>query len=1077
MPNRPEMPGKTSNAGVNVFSSSFTSSTFSNNHEQGLKRPISSPSIRIKSEMRLLESSNTIDEEQRDDFYGQALQSESKDRYTHKLLSSLPYVVRENVISILTSAQNTAARLQRDIEVKNVENLKLRQELSKKIVETEQAQKLVGIYREKIRMADDKIAILNETVESNQKSIVKNRRVMDRLSSTNRTLMESLEAVQLTDQNGSHVNYGSNAHATNAASHSNLQSPSNHPYALPSSPSKRTHKPDFSLNIPSPKKNMVSGIINTGLIGDSSKGLNTAEPKLVQKKLRESLLKVVRVHYQSMKNTDILEAKLEQLKSKLKQSEIELIEHRRRHEAEINGDYVDGSPSRRTTASTINNNTAVTSFHTITSSRKHYRSYGEADDRFQGLLTSNHIDMSDTVIQLRRLMAYMSDMVTHISTVDELCSLCTSHVVAKILDVECISLFIRPTLSHVVGKFTIVSQTRLQFVFLINDIDITEDRGYDGSISNHILYKYTSRSRKPEIIDMHENKSLAAQVLSIKKNARLNSLSRVSSYNPDIDSVPGVHAKRLISIPIRDLRNQKHHPIEATSTNMLTAIENAEAEEIEPIIFGTIHFINKSSVITESDEIILTSFVDFIASMLLNSKYIHDIFEKSQLLGHLLESATTVYDVIPDHHNIAFTPSRLRIQPKEILVVVERIFYNILKVSKVRALLVSDQINQDGDNILFESTSLQQHSHQFLYLDPYAYKTPKTQSLLSAELTSGIAGHVYHTKDFHIFDFNSPQSHDERLNPLVDLEPLLGGYLLCLPVISLTGNILAVIELIHGVNSPAIEANSSDNHANNSDQIDFVQASLWLVHQLTPPLEYLMTHVNKPIKRPAMSPGSIANSTMPSPRTHADSAHLHIPAATSSTSQPTGSATPTIALPSVTEFIRSPSFSAMKSTTLVSQRKGSKQILSGLSPMITTDNAALVRQPTTTADYQSQDSSHSPDTRRLNTTSSMLIETVVESSPMSLDDGKFEPTRLFDHDTALEKRRVSIEEHETLQAEHEKLRNENADLLLEIEKLKKIANQKRNSIDHHLTNPIEQETAILPSDPPPRIRRPVSSHR
>lgn len=494
---------------------------------------------------------------------------------------------------------------------------------------------------------------------------------------------------------------------------------------------------------------------------------------------------------------------------------------------------------------------------------------------------------------------------------------------------------------------------------------------------------------------------------------------------------------------------------------MLTALSNEE-QEVVPIIFGTMHFINKSSVITESDEIILTTFVDFISSILLNSKYIHDIFEKSQLLGHLLESSTTVYDVIPDHHNIAFTPSRLRIQPKEILIVVERIFYNILKVSKVRVLLVSNQMNQEDHS---RQESSYRH-HQFVYLDPYAYKTPKTQSLLSSDLNSGIAGHVYQTKDFHIFDFNSPQSHDERLNPLVDLEPLLGGYLLCLPVISLAGNIMAVIELIHGANSPVIKANSADSQSNSSDQIDFLQASLWLVHQITPPLEYLMSHIDKSIKRP-MSPGSITNSMIPSPRAHNES----FPVLSATVVQSTASTT-SLPAPSVTEFIRSPSFSAMKSATLVSQRTGSKQKLSTVTP-ITSMDQTLIRQPTTTADYQSREC-FSPKVGRSNTNSSMMIEPVTES-PVSTD-GKIKDSLPHILD-AHEEFGVYAEEQEALQTENQKLRSENADLILEVERLTKLANRKRDPMAMKDRKLLIEELTILPTEPAPRITRPVTSRR
>ncbi len=110
-------------------------------------------------------------------------------------------------------------------------------------------------------------------------------------------------------------------------------------------------------------------------------------------------------------------------------------------------------------------------------------------------------------------------------------------------------------------------------------------------------------------------------------------------------------------------------------------------------------------------------------------------------------------------------------------------------------------------------------------------------------LNSGIAGSVVGTCKPHRLDNDGM---DSLLNPQVDLEPI-GNTMITLPIVDLEGEVMGCLQLVLGAAGPKLEP-SRDDTANSA--ILFMQAALWLVHQLAPPLAYLLATVNKTTTRP-----------------------------------------------------------------------------------------------------------------------------------------------------------------------------------------------------------------------------------
>jgi hypothetical protein len=112
-----------------------------------------------------------------------------------KMVQRLPHNVREPVTSILTMAFDTSAQSQQKIENQNLELITVRGELKKKGVQMEQLNNSCDIYRERLKVMEEKLRSLSDDIDSRQKITTQNKRHMARMSATNRMLINSLEAL------------------------------------------------------------------------------------------------------------------------------------------------------------------------------------------------------------------------------------------------------------------------------------------------------------------------------------------------------------------------------------------------------------------------------------------------------------------------------------------------------------------------------------------------------------------------------------------------------------------------------------------------------------------------------------------------------------------------------------------------------------------------------------------------------------------------------------------------------------------------------------------------------------------
>lgn len=188
----------------------------------------------------------------------------SQEKLIQKLLVGLPHDIRERVSAAINLTMQQADLATKDLELSHVEVVTLRASMKQKDVATERLNKICESYRQKIQELEEKLDDMKDGMESRQKFVVKNRRAVIRMASTNRMLIESLDALQTSQ-----------------------------------APEVPISEDNFALNSPSQKQQ--------------------SNPQ--SDHLRDSLLRVSREQFRSVKKIELMEHKMEELKTNLKAAE------------------------------------------------------------------------------------------------------------------------------------------------------------------------------------------------------------------------------------------------------------------------------------------------------------------------------------------------------------------------------------------------------------------------------------------------------------------------------------------------------------------------------------------------------------------------------------------------------------------------------------------------------------------------------------------------------------------------------------------------------------------------------------
>eukprot|EP00601_Ochromonadales_sp_CCMP2298_P029886 CAMPEP_0173341404 /NCGR_PEP_ID=MMETSP1144-20121109/9553_1 /TAXON_ID=483371 /ORGANISM="non described non described, Strain CCMP2298" /LENGTH=1248 /DNA_ID=CAMNT_0014287723 /DNA_START=121 /DNA_END=3867 /DNA_ORIENTATION=- len=469
-----------------------------------------------------------------------------------RIVAKLPFQLRESVTSVIEMAMASAGNMENDLDICYHEIAMLRSDLQQKSGEATSLKKTCGLYMERVRGLEENVEILRDNIDSRQKFSIKNKSAITRLASTNRMLIDALDALQSTTNTEQLVNSKSTRSLVTE------------------------RRPGLLLPISKNKK----GTGTHKEYEDGEQKVSTFQ----NDKLRESLLRVAREHYRSMKNSELLDTKVLELRASLRSQEqtnrklkSELDEMRILATADSQAEEVKGQQADMTPSA----------------ARKYH--FGSLDERFQGYLDKNAFDPIDGIMLLRRIIAHMAaapadldiqSMINHVASVET----------QKIFESDMVSFFLK------------------------------------DPVRSNVLLRYTVKSKKPEEIDI-ETRCVAADVIRTGKVSRLNVLSPSTSFNIVVDNCAGVVAKRLMSLPIYD----------ADSSNVLGCVHItnknrndlfSESDEIFGLLFA------------DQVSLLLTSCVRY-DSMERHSQMLQHLLEASTALFSVIPDTDSLSNTRP----------------------------------------------------------------------------------------------------------------------------------------------------------------------------------------------------------------------------------------------------------------------------------------------------------------------------------------------------------------------------------------------------------------------------------------------
>lgn len=719
-------------------------------------------------------------------------------RVINKLVAKLPDgQLRESVMSIVNISVNYASSCQSSIDALKQDVHKLKAEIKKKVNEADSYSKLCSIYKDRLRVMEDNSEILKDSIQDKDNIAVKHKNGIARLARTNRMLIDILHALQvdttsinckaqgLTTEDIQDrsillrpMSTNGNANDSNVAAINGTFSGDGQAAALPVEtpedkrkkllqridPRLLSNQLDGSKdNIIPQRSNSITSKFGSLLFSDRQMQLagpggdeaastagkytgNDVNGTAQSDNLRESLLRVAREHLKQLKGSEMLEEELLDLRDKLKgkEKEVKLLK------IEIDDlkikkgvDSNDNSTEPEENVSIVNK----------------LRYYNKIDDRFKLLIDRHTIDTSDALIRLRRIVGYLVEAPPTLNFTD-LISYVTCKNALNVFEVEGVCIFLKHETKH--GSF---------------------------------MHKYTARSSEPEIFSM-ESKSLAADILTYSRIARLNSLARVNHYRQDIDGFSGLVVKKILSLPMKFF----------TET------------------FGTIHFLNRENNVpfSEADEIFFSMCMQLLSNRFQLCMKFDKVIEREETYKKLITASEQMLPI--------FSFSALKkVELSEILIKLQDVAVKTLRLAKCKTFINSKFCNKEDGTMVTLDT----------------FSSDASSSSISTKIVSmslGIAGHVMQTGASYIYNGDG-----QRINSFVDCDPLL-SIMYTVPIKNWEGGVLACVQMVLSSSSAKFYSTDDSKTGNllehvtvPKDTIYFPDASQILCDQLSHVLVNLLS--------------------------------------------------------------------------------------------------------------------------------------------------------------------------------------------------------------------------------------------
>lgn len=468
-----------------------------------------------------------------------------------KIIAKLPYDVRERVTSLVNMSLFSAENYQKQYEALRLELIALKGQHKRKITEYQQLNQRCDIYREQVANLEEKLGALEDDAESRQSYALRNQKAISRLSSTNKTLIDTYSLL------GEGGKSGKNRAGSVKDQRRRTITP-NDATSAASSPNQGRRRGTASPMVSRPEtpaaiddKGSVASGLNNGIDQEISVTKN--------EKLREHMLRFAKEHNRVVKNVENLEFTLQTLRASLRYAE------RRNRQLQLELDEIKDNQSldsgtgpemvpppmaekgQKKTSEKKSAEKKSTSENQSSSGRdtaSQAKKAGERmDTRLSELVLRNAFDPMEGIKQMDGIVAHLSQTPCNLVE-SEVCMHLCSRKACRLLDTECIAMFVlQPG-----GEF---------------------------------MFRYMTGKQTVEKIRVGEIGSIAELVIRNGSIKRYNTLkqSKNQYFNVDIDGGGESNVKRVLCTPIRE----SGHGRVIGAIELLNRIDSEKFSEVDEL--------------------------------------------------------------------------------------------------------------------------------------------------------------------------------------------------------------------------------------------------------------------------------------------------------------------------------------------------------------------------------------------------------------------------------------------------------------------------------------------------------------
>lgn len=333
------------------------------------------------------------------------------------------------------------------------------------------------------------------------------------------------------------------------------------------------------------------------------------------------------------------------------------------------------------------------------------------------------------------------------------------------------------------------------------------------------MRKYTSRGVECLHFGLGDGRSVAETVLRNGREVKINSHKSRSKLDPFVDGCETVRTRKLLCVPLTDASNTR--------------------------VVGCLQFINKyqNFKFSEVDELYAMMFGDLAGSIISSALLFSRVWDRSQILTNILDASTSMFSSMPDAVSLT---SAMPLDVDQVLLALEESARRCLNCSKVKAFVASGAVGLEAGSMVALEDDKDDVENKFL---KRKHKNGAIYTVFPG--MSGIAGMVMRTGQPYLM---TSQAADQYHNPQADLNCYVehgNTPMLSVPIVTLQGESIAVIQLLRGPKSPKLVSGLSSVL---TGRVLFEDAARWLSFQLSFSLHHILSHVGRPCFQPTSLP-------------------------------------------------------------------------------------------------------------------------------------------------------------------------------------------------------------------------------